>query len=171
MSMAGPGNWGLPRALWLAICLTWWRGSCRSCSTPRYRRPSRRCLRDPPMSEGISRPTWAQIDLDAVRHNVNVLKRLVHPAQLCAVVKADAYGHGALSVAAAAVKGGADCLAVAIVEEGIELREAGVTVPILLLSEPPPEASRALVAAGLTATGCTVATVETLDQAATELGL
>ena len=85
------------------------------------------------------RPAWADIDLDAVRHNAGVLRRLAAPAQVCAVVKADGYGHGALAVARAALEGGASWLAVALVEEGVALRQAGIDAPILLLSEPPVE--------------------------------
>lgn len=84
------------------------------------------------------RPTWADIDLGAVQHNVAVLSALVAPATFCAVVKADAYGHGAVPVARAAVDAGADWLAVALVEEGRVLRDAGIRVPILVLSEPRP---------------------------------
>lgn len=84
------------------------------------------------------RPTSAQIDLTAIAHNVAVLTELAAPAQLCVVVKADGYGHGALPVARTAVSAGAPWLAVALVEEGIELRQGGIEVPILLLSEPRP---------------------------------
>lgn len=86
------------------------------------------------------RPAWADIDLGAVRHNAALLCRVAAPASLCAVVKADAYGHGELAVARAALAGGAGWLAVALVEEGARLRDAGVEAPILLLSEPPEEA-------------------------------
>ena len=82
------------------------------------------------------RPAWADIDLAAVRHNVGVIRELVAPAQVCAVVKADGYGHGAVPVAQAALEAGATCLAVALVEEGAQLREAGIDVPVLVLSEP-----------------------------------
>jgi alanine racemase len=98
------------------------------------------------------RPTTARIDLDAVRHNAGVLRRLAAPAALCAVVKADAYGHGAPAVAHAAIEGGATSLAVALVDEGIELRDAGITAPILVLSEPAADAAADAVAAGLTLT-------------------
>ena len=104
------------------------------------------------MTEGRRRHTRALIDLDAVRHNASLLSRLVAPAALCAVVKADAYGHGAPAVAMAAIEGGATSLAVALVDEGIELREAGVTAPILVLSEPAADAVADTVAAGLTPT-------------------
>ncbi|HUZ20118.1 MAG TPA: alanine racemase [Acidimicrobiales bacterium] len=98
------------------------------------------------------RPAWVEVDLAAVRHNAGLLARLVAPAQLCAVVKADGYGHGAPDVAAAALDGGATWLAVALVEEGLALRAAGVTAPVLLLSEPTDEAMREAVAHGLTPT-------------------
>lgn len=82
------------------------------------------------------RATRAEVDLGAVRHNVGVLRQHVAPACLCAVVKADGYGHGAIAVGQAALEAGADWLAVALVEEGAVLRKAGVEAPILLLSEP-----------------------------------
>ncbi|HJP66033.1 MAG TPA: alanine racemase [Actinomycetota bacterium] len=94
------------------------------------------------------RPTVAVVDLEAIRHNV----RAVRPAsaEVMAVVKADGYGHGALPVARAALEAGASWLGVALVEEGIELRDAGVTAPILVLTELPPGSEPAAVAAGLT---------------------
>lgn len=82
------------------------------------------------------RPSWVEINLEALRQNVANIKELVQPAQFCAVVKADGYGHGAVPVAKAALEAGGDQLAVAMVEEGEELREAGVEAPILLLSQP-----------------------------------
>jgi alanine racemase len=79
---------------------------------------------------------WVEIDLDAVCHNVRTLAALASPARLCAVVKADAYGHGAAPVAKAAVASGASTLAVESVDEAIALRLAGVNAQILVLSEP-----------------------------------
>lgn len=93
------------------------------------------------------RPGWAEVDLDAIRHNVREISRLVGSARVCAVVKADGYGHGAVPVARAALQGGASWLAVALVEEAAILRGEGIDAPILVLSEPPPEAMG--VAAGL----------------------
>lgn len=84
------------------------------------------------------RPTSAVVDLAALEANAAELARRAAPAALCAVVKADGYGHGAVAAARAALAGGASWLAVALVEEGIELRQAGVAAPILLLSEPRP---------------------------------
>ena len=85
------------------------------------------------------RPTYAEIDLGAIRHNVGAFRELIRPSAVCAVVKADGYGHGDVPVANAAVDAGAEWLAVALVEEGIRLREAGVKAPIILLSQPSPE--------------------------------
>ncbi len=95
------------------------------------------------------RPTRAEIDLDAIAHNVRKLHSLVAPAEIMAVVKADGYGHGAVPVARAALRAGVDWLAVALVEEAEELREAGIAAPILLLSEPTPEAAGRALAADL----------------------
>jgi alanine racemase len=83
------------------------------------------------------RQAWAEVDLAAVRHNVGELLRHAAPARLCAVVKADGYGHGAVEVSRAALAAGASLLAVALVEEGAQLRAAGIDAPVLLLSEPP----------------------------------
>jgi alanine racemase len=95
------------------------------------------------------RPTWVEVDLDAIAHDVGVLRRAAGGAALCAVVKADGYGHGAVPVARAAVAAGADQLGVALVEEGAALRDAGVIAPILLLSEPPLDAFEEVVARSL----------------------
>ena len=84
------------------------------------------------------RPTWADISLAAIAHNVELLADLVRPSKLCAVVKADAYGHGMIPVARTAVEAGASMLAVALVDEGRQLRKVGIESPILLLSEPRP---------------------------------
>ena len=91
-----------------------------------------------------------QIDLDAVAHNVEVLCSLAGAAELCVVVKADGYGHGAVEVARTALAHGARMLAVAFVEEGVPLREAGIDAPVLVLSEPPPDSLREAWALGLT---------------------
>ena len=89
--------------------------------------------------EGVRRPAWAEISRSALAHNVSVMKNVLGTTQLCAVVKANGYGHGAPLAAKAALDGGADSLAVAIVDEGIELRGSGVSAPILLLAEIPPD--------------------------------
>ena len=78
------------------------------------------------------RPTHVEIDLSNIAHNLNQIKRKVSPAQIMAVVKANAYGHGAVKVAQTALKNGASYLAVALVEEGLELRENGIKAPVLV---------------------------------------
>jgi alanine racemase len=77
---------------------------------------------------------WAEIDLAAIAHNVRELRRITRPrAQLMVAVKANGYGHGAVQVAQTALANGADQLAVARLEEGIELRQAGIDAPILIM--------------------------------------
>ena len=77
---------------------------------------------------------WVEIDLTALAHNVRTLKSFLNPqTKLMAVVKADAYGHGAVTVAQTALANGADCLAIATLAEGVELRQAGIKAPILIL--------------------------------------
>ena len=77
---------------------------------------------------------WVEIDLNALAHNVRQIKSILSPqAALMAVVKADGYGHGAVIVAQTALQYGATWLAVATLAEGIELRQAGINAPILLL--------------------------------------
>ena len=94
------------------------------------------------------RPTVAVVDLDAVRHNVRVLTP--PGSAVMAVVKADGYGHGAAPVARAALDAGASWLGVALVEEGIELREAGFDCPIMVLSEFPPGSEKEALSHHLT---------------------
>ena len=113
-------------------------------------------------AEPARRWAWAEIDLDAIEHNVAHLVALARPAQLWAVVKADGYGHGATEVAAAALAAGASALCVALTQEGVALREAGIDAPVLVLSQQPPEQLGALVAAGLTPVVYTVEGVRAL---------
>jgi alanine racemase len=87
------------------------------------------------MPSATTRPAWADVDLDAIAANVRLLADTAAPALLCAVVKAEGYGHGAVPVARIALEAGAACLAVAIPAEGRQLREAGIDAPILVLAE------------------------------------
>ena len=114
------------------------------------------------------RPSWVEIDLGAIRHNVGVLKEAVAPTDVCIVVKADGYGHGDVPVAAAAVEAGADLVAVALTEEGIRLREGGIEAPILVLSEPPAVAAPEMVTWGLTPTAYSHQFLDALAAAAGE---
>jgi alanine racemase len=101
---------------------------------------------------GWLRPAWVEVDLAAVSANVAHIGELVAPSAVCAVVKADGYGHGAVPVARAAIAGGASHLGVALAEEGHELRQIGIDVPVIVLSEPAPEAMRLVVEDKLTPT-------------------
>jgi alanine racemase len=114
------------------------------------------------------RPTFAEIDLAAVRHNVRAMKPA--DAELMAVVKSNGYGHGAVPVAKAALSAGATWLGVALVEEGVALRDAGIRAPVLVLSEFPPGSEKDALAAGLTPTVYTEAGVDGVVQAAQALG-
>ena len=88
----------------------------------------------------IQRGAWAEINLDAVAHNVQTAKANLRPStKLCAVVKADAYGHGAVRVAQEAARNGADFFAVALLQEAVKLRDAGIDQPILVLGSLLPE--------------------------------
>ena len=121
-------------------------------------------------SGAIFRPVWAEIDLAALSHNVRILAAQVAPAELCAVVKADGYGHSAAIVAHQALRSGATRLAVALVEEGVLLRDAGIKAQILLLSEPSPTALTAAIGAGITPTLYTIEGIVAAHNAARRLG-
>jgi alanine racemase len=109
------------------------------------------------------RPTVAVVDLDAVRRNVRSLKP--ERSELMAVVKANGYGHGDVPVARAALDAGASWLGVALVEEGMTLRDAGLAAPILVLTEFPPGAEKDALAAGLSPTLYTDEGLARLSQA------
>ena len=92
------------------------------------------------MRQSISgRPARMEVDLAALRHNVAIMRAQVTPALLMAVVKADGYGHGAVPIARAALAAGADRLAVATIDEAIELRQTEIAAPILNLGWTAPE--------------------------------
>jgi len=118
------------------------------------------------------RQTWAEIDLDALTHNVKEIKKLLKKeTKFCAVVKADAYGHGAIIIAKAALAAGADTLAVSILGEAIELREAGITVPILVLGYTPPSQAPLLVAFHITQAVFSQEVAKAISQAAVAAGV
>jgi alanine racemase len=112
---------------------------------------------------------WAEIDLGALRHNVATLAAHIGSQELWAVVKADAYGHGAIECARAALQSGAQGLCVALVSEGIALRQAGINAPILIMSEQPAEQHRDIISYGLIATLYNEATVTEFARTANDL--
>jgi alanine racemase len=96
------------------------------------------------------RPTRAEINLEALRFNLHSAKRRAGSAKVWAVLKADAYGHGAPAVARTLERAGADGFCVALLEEGIELREAGIVAPILVMGGYYPSAHAEVIARKLT---------------------
>lgn len=115
-------------------------------------RPPERTLSFRPrlvLADESLRPTRAEIDLDAIAHNLAVLRRIAGPAKILAVVKADAYGHGVVPVAARLEEEGVDGFGVALAEEGLELREAGIRAPILVLNGVYGDAHADVLEAGL----------------------
>ncbi|WP_086314188.1 alanine racemase [Enterococcus sp. 7F3_DIV0205] len=119
------------------------------------------------MAVGWHRPTKLVIDTQAIKENVcNEVKRMPQGTELFAVVKANGYGHGAVQTAKAAIEGGATGFCVAILDEAIELREAGITEPILILSVVDVSYIELLLKYDLSVT---VATQEWLEQAIEQL--
>ena len=114
---------------------------------------------------------WAEINLSALAHNVYVLATESAPSEVWAVVKANAYGHGALQCATTALESGATGLCVALADEAIALRQAGVSAPILVMSEQPPQQHEDMIKYGLIATLYNKATIEHYASVATRLGV
>src|SRR5512133_1201377 len=99
-----------------------------------------------PPDRWSGRPVWAEIDLDALAQNVRLLADRAAPSRLWAVVKANAYGHGAVACGKAALAAGANGLAVVCVDEAEELRQAGVEAPILVVGYTPASDAARVVA-------------------------
>ena len=113
------------------------------------------------------RGAWAEIDLAALEKNIREIKGCVkNGARFCAVVKADAYGHGAIAVARKAVEMGADYLAVAVTAEATELRRAGFTIPILILGGIQADEADTVVDNDITQAVFTMETAKALSAAA-----
>lgn len=116
------------------------------------------------------RPTHIEIDLSAIRHNLDEVRQAVGPERkILAPVKANAYGHGMLPVARAALEAGASMLGVAYLDEGIALRQAGIAAPVLIFGSELPEGAPEIVRWGLTATLCTYELARALSEAAMRL--
>lgn len=123
-------------------------------------------------SKRVYRPTWAEVRLDAIRENARALAEVGKGkgVELIGVVKADGYGHGAVASAKAALEGGVKALAVALVEEGIELRRAGIAAPILVMGAYVPGAACAYIEHDLEATVSDVEQLRSLTAGALERG-
>lgn len=116
-------------------------------------------------------PVWAEVDLGHLAHNIREVRRITRPETIImAVVKADAYGHGAIMAAKTFLKNGADRLAVATPREAFELRRTGFDVPILVLGYTPTQQSGELVEHDVTPTVYTYKHAEALSKAATAQG-
>ncbi len=116
------------------------------------------------------RPTWVEVDLEAIAHNVQHIVEMVGPKVIVlAVLKADGYGHGAIRVARTVLNNGARYLGVASINEGAILRRAGITAPILVLGYTPTWQARELVLSGLSATVFNLDVARALSRAAADL--
>ncbi len=123
-----------------------------------------------PADPSITR-TWTEIDLDAISHNLRLLAGRTAPgAKIMAVVKADGYGHGALEVSRTALGAGASCLGVAMLDEALALRRAGVVAPILVLGYTAPSLAAEAVAGGVSLTVYQREALDALDEAGRRLG-
>ena len=117
------------------------------------------------------RPTWLEVDLDAIAGNLGILQQIVGPqVGICAVLKADGYGHGAVRVARTVLNNGARLLAVACLAEAISLRRAGIAAPILILGYTPPWQAREVVLNQVTPTVFDLDFAQALQRAVAALG-
>ena len=105
------------------------------------------------MQQHSYRDTWAEISLDHIQENMTQFRQFVQKhSKVMTVVKADGYGHGAIDVANASILAGADYLGVALLDEAIQLREAGISTPILILGYTPPRSVKEAILANITLT-------------------
>ena len=119
----------------------------------------------------LEKRTWAEISLENISHNYRAIRSaLPEGCRFLGVVKADAYGHGALSVARLLQQEGADYLAVSCLDEAIELRDGGITLPILILGHTPHQYTKTLIENNISQTVTCLAKALEYSQAASELG-
>jgi alanine racemase len=117
-------------------------------------------------------PAWVEVDLDRLQQNIKAIKEWIGPSvKILLVVKADAYGHGAGEVSKAAWEAGADMLGVATVHEGLEVRQAGVDAPILVLSPALASEVENIVASDLRTTVCTMEFARALSEHSVDSGV
>ena len=119
----------------------------------------------------LQKRTWAEISLPNIRHNYEAIRAAL-PAgcRFLGVVKADAYGHGALPVSRLLQEAGADYLAVSCLDEALELRRGGITMPVLILGHTPPEYTGLLIEQDFTQTVSALAKAREYSEAASALG-
>ncbi len=122
--------------------------------------------------DDLRKRTWAEISLEALRHNYKAIRaRLPEGCRFLGVVKADAYGHGATQVSHLLQDAGADYLAVSCLDEAMELRRSGIYLPILILGHTPAEFTETLIRNELTQAVTCLAKAEEYSQEASRLGL
>ena len=116
------------------------------------------------------RPVWAEIDLACIKHNITEIKRRVGNTPIIGVVKADGYGHGAVEVSKVLLNNGVSALAVATLSEAIQLRDAGITVPVIMLGLTPWHYQKILVEYDITPVVASYSDTRALSAMAVEAG-
>lgn len=122
-------------------------------------------------TNGVVRPTMVEVNLDRLKENYFAIRQKVAPARVMAILKANAYGHGMVEVARLMVELGADYLGVAVLEEGILLREHGITAPILVMGGILGNQVPIFLQYGLTLTASSVEKLEQIEEAAEQMGV
>ena len=120
--------------------------------------------------QNFEKHVWAEIDLDALRANFRTVKQRAGSLPLCAVVKADSYGHGAVQCARVFAQEGASWLAVSCLAEALQLRRSGQTLPILILGHVQPTYAAALIRDDITAACYSLPQAQALSDAAQAAG-
>jgi len=122
--------------------------------------------------QGLRRRTWAEIDLDRARANYLTVRETVgKKVKICCVIKANAYGHGAVRMAELYEQMGADYLAVSNIEEALQLREKNISTPLLVLGYTPEECAGVLSLYNITQTVYSYDYGKRLADVATDLGV
>ncbi len=116
------------------------------------------------------RPVWAEIDLASIKHNITEIKRRVGNTPIIGVVKADGYGHGAVEVSKVLLNNGVSALAVATLSEAIQLRNAGITVPVIMLGLTPWHYQKILIEYDITPVVASYSDTRALSALAVEAG-
>lgn len=117
------------------------------------------------------RPTWAEIDLKAIIHNVQTVRQLTAgKTKICAIVKANGYGHGAVEISKAYLEFGVEFLAVATLNEALELREAEIKVPILVLGWTPKEGYAEAIRENIRLAMYSLSELQALNEVALQVG-
>ena len=122
-------------------------------------------------TNGVVRPTLVEVNLDRLSSNFQAVRDKVAPARIMPILKANAYGHGLIEIARHMVALGADCLGVAVLEEGILLREQGIEAPILVLGGILGNQVPLFLKHNLTLTASSVDKLEQIEAAAEEQGV